>query len=128
MLAPRRPRPFRLATSACAAALLALGAGMPAALAQTPSVFDGRTFQGINLPSPLQPLTLHIRANRAWTWREESTERLFVERDVHVTLGPYTFRARRATLWMEPIRLDGQDAEQLALYLEEVSDPTGASA
>lgn len=101
---------------------LAAFAGSPA-LAQS---FDGKTFSQVNLTAPVQEAGITMRAARAWAWREASTERLLLDRDVRVSIGPYSFRASKATVWLEPIRLDGRDAEQVAVYFDKVSDPSGA--
>ena len=101
-----------------------LAAMMASAPAATP--IDGKTFSEINLPAPIQEVPLSLAAARSWTWREGSTERVFLDRDVRVALGPYSFRARQASLWLEPVRIEGRDAEQVALYFAEVSDPAGA--
>lgn len=90
------------------------------------SPFDGRTFAGVDLPAPAQAYGLEFAADRAWAWREGSTERLLLDRDVRVTLGPYSFQARRCVAWIEPIRVDGVDAEQVALYFDRVYDAGGA--
>lgn len=90
--------------------------------------FDGRTFAQVDLPSQPQPYELTLSADRAWAWRDQSVERLFLDRDVDVTLGPYRFRAAKAVVWLEPVRSGAVDAEQLAIYFQDVSDPAGDAA
>lgn len=108
------------------AAIVALAAGSAPSAAQAPPVIDGRTFSEVNLPAPVQAAGLSMSAARSWTWREGNTERVLLDRDVRVTLGPYSFRAKKASVWLEPVRIEGRDAEQVALYFAEVSDPAGA--
>lgn len=88
--------------------------------------FDGRTFAGIDLPAPPQDAPLSLAAARAWTWRDNGTERLFLDRDVRISLGVHSFRAAKAVVWLEPVRIGERDADQLALYLADVFDPGGA--
>lgn len=109
-------------------AALAFTALCPAQSTPQPhaTAFDGRTFSQVNLTAPAQDAPLSMSASRAWAWREANTERLILDRDVRVTIGPYSFRAQKATLWLEPIRLDGRDADQVAVYFDKVSDPSGA--
>ncbi len=113
---------------------LILWANVPAIGAQAvaprgpsaPRFIDGRTFGEMDLPASVQDLPLSFGAARVWSWREGTTERLLLDRDVRVSLGPYRYAARRAVVWMEPVRIEGVDAEQVAVYFEDVSDPSGA--
>lgn len=98
----------------------------PLAPASPASPFDGRTFGGVDIPAAPQNHELTLAADRTWTWRDENTERLLLDRNVRVTLGPYSFQAKRCVAWIEPIRIDGADAEQIALYFDRVSDAGGA--
>lgn len=100
--------------------------GTPASAFAQPGLIDGRTFSEINLNAPVQEARLSLSAARVWSWREVNTERLLLDRGVNVSIGPYQFRAGKAVLWLEPIRIDGVDAEQLAVYFDKVSDPSGA--
>ncbi len=112
---------------ACIAAGSTLGAqAITPRTPSTPRLIDGRTLAAIDLPANPQELALSFGAARAWTWREGATERLFLDRDVRVNLGPYHYSARRATIWIEPVRVEGVDAEQVAVFFDEVSDPSGA--
>lgn len=88
--------------------------------------FDGKTFSQVNLPAPVQEAAVSMGARRAWTWREENTERVYLERDVRVSIGTYQFRAGKATVWLEPVRIDGRDADQVAAYFDRATNPAGA--
>ncbi|MFG0293973.1 MAG: hypothetical protein ACF8MJ_12580 [Phycisphaerales bacterium JB050] len=99
-----------------------------------PPVFDGRTFANINLPSDAQALPISFRAIRAWSWAEATatggTDRLLLEGDVRVEIGGYDFTATRAVVWIEPVEVVAAsgvraEADQLAIYLENVRDPGG---
>ncbi|MBL8746099.1 MAG: hypothetical protein JNK58_07060 [Phycisphaerae bacterium] len=104
----------------------ALGAVGSAWGRPTGSGFDGKTFSQVNLTAPAQDAAITMSGARAWVWREGNTERVLLDRDVRVSIGAYSFRAGKATVWLEPIRLDGRDAEQVAVYFDRVSDPSGA--
>ncbi|MEM8836192.1 MAG: LPS assembly protein LptD [Planctomycetota bacterium] len=100
--------------------------------AQTAS-FDGRSFDGVDLPVAPQDHALDMTAARAWTWKERGVTRLILDRDVRVNIGPYAFSARRASVWIEPIelRLPGGEtlnAEQIAVFFESVRDPIRSGA
>lgn len=115
-----------------ALALLLVCAIAATARAQVVS-FDGRSFDGVDLPVAPQDHALDMSAARAWTWKERGVTRLILDRDVRVNIGPYAFAARRASVWIEPIELrlpsgELQDAEQVAVFFESVRDPIRGGA
>lgn len=138
------PRPRRALPALSPAILLSL-AGIattiieaPAALARQPQTqmpilqtrpgaFTGRDFAGVNLPVAPQPHNLSVRAARATVWNEGATNRILLERDVVVNIGPHEFYARRASIWLEPVLIDNQPADQIAIFFEEVNNPRAAS-
>jgi hypothetical protein len=98
------------------------------------AAIDGRTFSGIDLPSEAQAFPISFSAVRAWTWTEASqsggTDRLVLEGDVRVEIGGYAFTSTRAIVWIEPVEVvspagNRAQADQLALYFENVRDPGG---
>ncbi len=99
----------------------------PESTARPIAGFDGKTFAGVNLPAQPQEGVVRLSGARAWAWQEGQTNRLLVERDVRVTIGLYQFAARRAVVWIEPVRVAGRDADQVAVYLEGVTSVPGAA-
>ncbi|MFM9958670.1 MAG: LPS assembly protein LptD [Phycisphaerales bacterium] len=94
----------------------------------TDAAFTGRDFGGIELPATPQRLALSFSGMRGWSWREGNggvCSRLFFEKDVRINVGPYRFVADRASVWLEPVTINGVAGEQLALYLENARDPAG---
>ena len=117
------------------AAILLLYAGaaaQPAGTEEAPLPFSGRTFEHIVFPVGPQHHNLGLTGDRATVWNDGSTRRLLLDRDASVTIGPYSFRAVRASVWIEPIRIPPApgaapvDASQVAVYLEKVLDATMA--
>lgn len=130
MTRAQRSRSLR-AAGALALALAAGGLIAAPCLAQQSPIsrslrfgpIDGRSFAGIALPLDAQDSDLEIRAVRASAWREGATQRLLLERDVVITLGPHFFAADRAVVWVEPV---GGGNRQFALYLDNARDPRAA--
>jgi len=95
--------------------------------------FSGRDFGGLQVPAAPQEHAPVFRGARVWSWSEGATNRLLLERDVEVTIGPYSFRARRAVVWIEPVMLrdaatgESVPGNQVAVYFDRVSTP-GAPA
>ena len=112
----------------CLCLLAALSPGQSASLAQ----ITGRNFARQKLPAPPMAFGVTLAATRASAWIEGATNRLLLEQDVTVELGPYIFGASRASVWLEPIRLTinglEQDADQVAIYLENAIDLQAAVA
>lgn len=135
----------------CPALLAALaGSVMPAMARQAqpgltgvPATFDadeltGKDFAGLRLASAPQGGELKLRAARAWMWTEPvgadptfDTQRLYLQGDVRVEFGIYSFTAVQATVWIDPISLGTPEGAkptyQVAVYFDRVSDP-GAQA
>ncbi len=99
----------------------------PASQAGPRAFPDGRAFAEITLPASPQAGEIRLDASRGWTWQESRTNRLLLERDVRITLGLYQFAAKRAVVWIEPVRIAGQDASQVAVYLDEAASVPGAA-
>jgi len=92
--------------------------------------FDGRTFAGVSLPVPPQVGgSIEFGADRAWSWRDGTTNRVVMDRDVRIRIGNHRFAARRAAAWIEPAP-GRPGASQVAVYLDQVREvgPGGAPA
>ncbi len=142
----RTPTDPQLATQLMIGALLvavggAVGVPVPMAAAQDGSTdviaqrrpaFSGAAYEGVNLPVRPRVGAIALTSDRAWAWRSGTTRRLLLDRDCVVELGPFTFHADRASVWLEAISIvdpeDGHErgAFQVAVYLDRVSTPGGA--
>ncbi len=75
---------------------------------------------------PVEPRTgdITLRSLRARSWRVDDTQRLLLDKDVVITIAGYRFHAETAVVWLN--RLPSADGviNQIAVYFEEVSDPT----
>lgn len=117
-----------------ASCLLAIAGTVCTAQPSSLEPVDGRSFSGVSLPSSPQAYPVSFSATRAWSWAEASavggTDRLVLEGDVRVEIGGYDFSATRAVVWIEPVQVVAPsgaraDADQLAVYFENVRDPGG---
>ncbi len=131
--------------------------GVPAGFAQGPAVdagaraadvdvsqITGRDFGGVKLASSVQAGDLVIRANRAWVWSEGGggnevgpdglplgTQRMYLQGDVSVQLGKYTFTAAQAVVWVRLAGVGGagpgsdpdRQVREIAIQFDRVSDP-----
>ncbi|HYE60994.1 MAG TPA: hypothetical protein VD997_03270 [Phycisphaerales bacterium] len=92
------------------------------------SGIDGRGFAGVRFAQAPVAGRLGFAGTRAWSWAEGSTRRLIIEGDVRAVIAGYTFRAKRAAVWMEGVVVDGRPATQVFAYFEEMgsaADPAG---
>lgn len=109
--------------------------------------FSGRDFAGQQVSSPLMRSDIGIKAARAWAWSEGgaanvvgpdglpvSTQRLYLQGDVRIDMGGYTFSAAQAVVWIQTLGPSGvmsRDTEhrvrQIAVQFDRVADP-GAEA
>jgi hypothetical protein len=86
-------------------------------------------FEQEQLPLSAVAGNIHLRADRAWVWKEANTHRIVLERDVQVELGGVQFNAERAVIWLR--RISDADAEpvyQVFAYLEDVGTPAADAA
>lgn len=83
----------------------------------------GRGFSGINLPQPIERYELSFGAVRGRVWREAGSSRIYLQRDVVVEIGLFTFEAETAVVWLELIEVEGREAMQVAAYFTEVVSP-----
>lgn len=129
--------PHPLATATIAAAILALNptaqAQQPTPTAQSPAAFDGRTFDNVPLSEAPANHALALRAVRATVWQERPlnartpTSRILLESDVTISIGPFSFNANRAMVWITPVNTTDPatnatvPAEQVAIFLDNAS-------
>ncbi|MCE2883705.1 MAG: LPS assembly protein LptD [Planctomycetaceae bacterium] len=141
------PRPHRLrilATASIAAAVAAnggasaQGAGTTSGAAKPDAgtlggagttqsarrVIDGSTLGGFVLPTKAIEGSCTMSATRGWRWKVDDTQRLFLEGDVRVSLGGYSFSAKRASVWINRLPLATGDATQIAVWFERAEEPT----
>ncbi|MCA9292474.1 MAG: hypothetical protein KDA20_01530 [Phycisphaerales bacterium] len=97
-----------------------------------PLPITGRDFARVDLPAPPMALPVTLSCTRASAWTEGATNRLLLEDDVTIELGPYQFAASRAVVWLEPIEVNvagvQREADQIALYLADAVDLRAAVA
>ncbi len=70
-----------------------------------------------------------MQAMRGYRWKSDDTQRLFLDGDVRITLGGYSFSAKRALVWINrlPLRgsgVGGETASQVAIWFERAEEPT----
>ncbi|MBA4027604.1 MAG: hypothetical protein C0475_00405 [Planctomyces sp.] len=105
-----------------------------------PSQVTGRDFAGVRLPETPVDGALVFRAARVRAWAVDPepgprpgttigdrVQRLLLEGDVRVGLGPSEYSAARAVVWLEPLSGPAQAPRlwQAAVYFDRVSDPRG---
>jgi hypothetical protein len=120
-----------LATTSLAAAV-----SMAApAVAQTPAAseapaptarraIDGTTLGGFVLPTKPIAGGCTLSATRVWKWKNDDTQRLYLEGDVRASLGGYSFSAKRATVWINRLPVGSETATQIAIWFERADEPT----
>ncbi len=80
---------------------------------------------------PLSEVTgqIHLRADRAWVWKQASTHRIVLERDVEIELGGVRLNAARAVVWLRRLSDQGDEpVYQVFAFLEHVRTPTADAA
>ena len=84
----------------------------------------GDRLSGVVLP--IEPIAgnLTIQALHAHAWTVDDTKRLLLQGDIHITLGGYSFVAEQAVLWLNRLPSEAGLINQIAIYFEEVDDPT----
>ena len=140
----------RASVSSVVAALLLAAGQASSALGQVlpnPSDLDGRDFNGVRVPGSVQVSDATLRSNRVWVWTEGgvagdvgpsgaagSTQRMYLQGDVKLSLGGYQFTAANAVVWVQvlgPSTAKPGDTDrrvrQMAIVFDRVGDP-GAEA
>ena len=123
--------PIARLTSLAAASLLAAA---PTALGQSADVqpaptttrraIDGTALGGFVLPTRPIAGDCSLSATRGWTWKIDDTQRLLLEGEVRITLGGYSFSAKRAVVWINRLPLGGEAATQIAIWFDRADEPT----
>lgn len=95
----------------------------------TRRAIDGSSLGGFVLPSKPIEGGLSMSSMRGYRWKSDDTQRLFLDGDVRITLGGYSFSAKRALVWINrlPLRgstVGGETASQVAIWFERAEEPT----
>jgi len=85
---------------------------------------DGATLGGFVLPTTPLDARCALSANRGFTWKQDDTQRLFLEGDVRFRLGGYSFSAKRALVWINRLPTGASFATQIAVWFERADEPT----
>ena len=85
---------------------------------------DGSSLGGFVLPTKPVDAPCSMSATRGWKWKSDDTQRLLLEGDVRVTLGGYSFSAKRALVWINRLPLPAGPATQIAVWFERADEPT----
>ncbi len=101
---------------------------MPVLPARGQPVIDGLGFSGLTLPTFPERGEIVLTGARAWSWQDGQVTRVLLDRQVEVTLGPYTYRARKAVVWLEPVLVGSQEADQVAVYMQDASGGLASEA
>jgi len=100
-------------------------AATAAAQAPQPSIdITGDRLSGVVLPVEPVAGNITIEAIRAAAWTVDDTKRLWLGGDVRISVAQFTFAADEAAIWINRIPSAGGTINQIALYFDEVSDPT----
>jgi hypothetical protein len=101
----------------------AASTGEPAAGVERRRI-DGMSLGGFVLPTKPVDGGCSISATEVWRWKSDDTQRLYLEGDVRISVGGYSFSARRATVWINRLPLSGGAATQMAIWFERADEPT----
>ena len=71
---------------------------------------------------------IELRGNRAQSWKVDQAHHILLEKDVHIKIGGYGFRADRAVVVVTKRQLPGQVVNENAIYLDNVSELAAGSA
>lgn len=114
---------------------LACALAMPARAQDVAPSSAGQDFAGLQFDLPAQPGGIAISARKVFSWTVAGAsgapvQRLMLIGDASVKVGPSTFSAARATIWLE--RLDpapGSDLprHQIAVFFDRVGNATASS-
>ena len=80
----------------------------------------GHSATGLALPNAPIDAPLELTAARASSWREGDTDAMLLEGGVDAAIGDYFFHADYAVAFIRPLKVNGVDARQIALYLDNV--------
>ncbi|MBL9140487.1 MAG: hypothetical protein JNK53_01355, partial [Phycisphaerae bacterium] len=111
-------------------AVIALACALAASLArpviaQVEGVpITGDRLGGFVLPIEPGKWNARFKSTRANAWKVDSTQRLYLDGQVNVQLGPYDFYAEQAVVWVERIPSERGVITQIAVWFPVTSEPT----
>ncbi len=117
--------------------VLAAGTGAawaPISIAQPEQATHAQISPSLRFEQQQFPLSavsgqINLRADRAWVWKQASTHRIVLERDVEIELGGVRLNAARAVVWLRRTSKQGDEpVYQVFAYLEHVRTPTADAA
>ena len=85
---------------------------------------DGTSLGGFVFPTKALDGACTMSAVRGWRWKTDDTQRLYLEGDVRVAVGGYSFSAKRASVWINRLPLANGAATQVAIWFERADEPT----
>ncbi|MFM1869067.1 MAG: hypothetical protein RL591_2475, partial [Planctomycetota bacterium] len=85
---------------------------------------DGTSLGGFVFPTKALDGGCTVSAIRGWRWKTDDTQRLYLEGDVRVAVGGYSFSAKRASVWINRLPLANGAATQVAIWFERADEPT----
>ena len=77
----------------------------------------GDRLSGVVLPVLPRASDISISGLRASAWTVDDTKRLFLEKDIVISIGAYTFEADNAVIWLNRMPTDAGVVSQIAIYL-----------
>ncbi len=122
-----------LATSSLLCAATAMAQSTPLSANETTTIatsgstrraIDGASLGGFVFPTKPLDASCSLAASRGWSWKTDDTQRLCLEGDVRVTLGGYSFSAKRALVWINRLPLPAGPATQVAVWFEQADEPS----
>ena len=90
----------------------------------TRRAIDGTSLGGFVLPTRPIAGGLELSAARGSSWKTDDTQRLFLEGDVRVAIGGYSFSAKSAVVWINRLPIGTDAATQVAIWFERADEPT----
>jgi hypothetical protein len=105
---------------------LALAVSPSAAQDDSPTTIpiSGDRLSGFVLP--IEPVTgdISLSANEALAWQVDDTKRLLLSGDVEIRIADFNFHSDEAVLWLNRIPSADGLINQIAVYFDEVEDPS----
>jgi len=84
----------------------------------------GDRLSGVVLPVEPIAADIELIALRAFAWEVDDTRRLILEQDVVIRIGQFEFISDQAAVWLNRIPSADGLINQIAVYFDEVQDPT----
>lgn len=83
---------------------------------------------GPALPNYPLETNLNLKATTVSKWKTNSTLHLFLNDQVNISIGSYTFDAEQAVVLITPRQLIGRSAHQVEVYLHNADSSSGSSS